>query len=299
MTTDAVLAPPPSTRGRLFAWQGWRLTVPRRWDPVKLEGDAAEGYALFADALRPRLGLRWQTPAGHRKPKFDPVAAVAAAMKREVGTLAAAEATPCDAATGEWSSPLLYVEPDPPGRDVWIGFSTTSGRLLTVAYHAHRREHLLASAVLPTLSDAPLDVAATWAVFDLSCVLPGGMALTAQQLNAGDLSLSFADRRGARLAVRQLAVAHLALQRQPIAKWVADQQRPLAKHYRSTPAADAGDGVWVGRLTRRRRYWLARHHPPSLVTVAYHDEPRDRLVLLHGTDESLLRVVAPTVGAAP
>ena len=284
-------------RARPVCWQGWRLHVPARWDPVKLEGDAAAGYALFADALRPRLGLRWQTPPGRTKAKFDPAAVVRAALEKEVGRLAAAEAAAFDPTGDGWGSPLLYVEPDPPGRDVWVGYSGPSGRLLTVVYHVHRREHPLASAVLPTLADDDADRAAAWAVFDLSCVVPAGMALTGQRLNAGDLALSFADRRGAQLTVRQIAVAHLALRRQPLARWVADQQKPLAKHYRPGPT-EVGPSTAVGRLARRRRYLLARHHPPSLATLAVHDERRDRLVILHGTDESLLRVVAESVGAA-
>ena len=77
---------------RTICWQGWKLQLPRRWDPVKLEGDHAEGYALFADTLRPRLGLRWQTPK--RKRRFDPDVAVRLALKNEVGQLAAAEARP-------------------------------------------------------------------------------------------------------------------------------------------------------------------------------------------------------------
>ena len=285
-------------RGRLVCWQGWWLHVPRPWDPIKLEGDAAAGYALFADALRPRLGLRWQTPPGQSKAKFDPAAAVRAALKREVGQLAAAEAVPSAAGVGGWTSPLLYVEPAPPGRDVWVAFSPASGRLLTVVYHVRRREHPLATAVLPTLADDPADRASTWSVFDLTCVVPGGMALTAQRLNAGDLALSFADRRGAQLTVRQIAVAHLAVRRQPLAKWVADQQQPLLKHYRRVDVDDDPTPTTaVGRLGRRRRYFLARHRPPLLATLAVHDEPRDRLVILHGTDESMLRVVAESVGA--
>ncbi len=290
-----------SGTARPVCWQGWRVRVPRRWNPVKLEGDAAAGYALFADPIRPRLGLRWQTPPGRAKAKFDPAAAVRAALRGEVGQLAADEATAAAAGGGDWASPVLYVEPDPPGRDVWVGFSPASGRLLTVVYHVHRREHPLASAVLPTLADEPADRASTWSVFDLTCVVPGGMALTGQRLNAGDLALSFADRRGAELTVRQIAVAHLALRRQPLARWVADQQQPLLKHYRRVAvdgelATATATATAVGRLARRRRYALAWHRPPTLATLAINDERRDRLVILHGTDESMLRVVAESVG---
>ena len=298
--------PHPSARpGRAVAWQGWQLTVPRRWDPVKLDGDAAAGHALFADALRPRLGLRWQTPPRpRRRRRFDPDAAVMAVMTDEVGRLAAAEARPCAPSTGDWAACLLYVEPDPPGRDVWVGYSLASGRLLSIAYHAHRREHVLASVILPTLAEADLARAAPWAAFDLTLTAPGGFALTGQRLNAGDLSLTFADRRRATLTVRQIAVAELALKRRSLDGWIADGHRPLSRLYRPAgPVVDttvtlAGRTVpaRLARLSRRRRFALASWHPPSLATVAAHDVDRDRLVILHGTDAGLLRAVAETVG---
>ncbi len=296
--------PRPARSARAVAWQGWRLNVPRRWDPVKLDGDARAGHALFADALRPRLGLRWQTPPRRR---FDAAAAVRRVLVDEVGRLAADEARPWAPPTfsrpGGWEASLLYVEPDPPGRDVWVGYSPASRRLLSVAYHAHRRERVLAEVLLPTLAEAPLDRAAPWAVFDLSLVVPGGFALSAQRLNAGDLSLTFADRRGTTVAVRQVAVAGLALRRQPLDAWVADQQRPHRRHYRPARLTDVALPVAGrslpgrgGRLARRRRFALAAWHPPTLTTLAAHDVDRDRLVLLHGTDEGLLRAVAETVG---
>src|SRR5277367_4921958 len=103
---------------RVVCWQGWQIEMPRRWDPVKLEGDHAEGYALFADSLRPRLGLRWQTPK--RKRKFNPDIAVRLALRNEVGQLAADEARPLAVIRGSdpFMTALLYIEPQPPGRDV-------------------------------------------------------------------------------------------------------------------------------------------------------------------------------------
>ena len=72
-----------------FAWQGWELALPARWNPVKLEGDYARGYALIADMHRPRLGLRWSS-VGTKS--FDAAAWAKRAMREEVGALAAAEA---------------------------------------------------------------------------------------------------------------------------------------------------------------------------------------------------------------
>jgi hypothetical protein len=287
---------------RIVSWQGWHIEIPRRWDPVKLEGDHAQGHALFADTVRPRLGLRWQTP---RKSGGDPSDAVESALKAEVGLLASKEARPVPLEPQLWQSPLLYVEPQPPGRDVFCGFSTVSGRLLQLAYHAHRRESLFASGILPTLEDLSLERAALWSIFDLNCVIPGGMHLKNQRLNAGDLGLTFSDRLE-EVTVRQIAVAQLALQRLPLDGWITDHQKPARRYHTPTGVfADTtlsiGDRdlpARISRMHRRLRYALLWNVPPVCTTIAAHDAERDRLMLLHGSDESLLREIARTAGAA-
>jgi len=287
-------------KNRTVAWQGWHIEIPRRWDPVKLEGDHSEGYALFADAVRPRLGLRWQT----LKRTIEPANAVEKAMRTEVGQLAAAEAKRCPHLDASWQSPLLYVEPEPPGRDVFSAFSDISGRLLQVVYHAHRRENLFTSTILPTLADLPIERATAWSIFDLNCVIPGGMKLTSQRLNAGDLSLTFADRHH-EVSVRQIAIAQLALQRQSLDGWIADQQKTSRRYHKAAGsmtdlAVTAGQreiSARLARMPRRTRYSFLWHQPACYTTIGFHDKDRDRLVLLHGTDDSLLQVIAPTVGA--
>jgi hypothetical protein len=285
---------------RTICWQGWKLEIPRRWDPVKLEGDHTEGYALFADTLRPRLGLRWQTP----KKKTDPAKAVVAAMKNEVGQLAADEAQAIALPGDTWQSPLLYIEPKPPGRDVFSVYSQTSKRLLQIAYHAHRRENVLASSVLPTLHDLSLDRAAPWSIFDLNCIIPGGMKLKSHQLNAGDLGFTFADKFN-EITVRQIAVAQLALQRQSLPNWIVSQQKISRRFHRPTGEFSEINLTLNGRdltgtiskMRRRRRYSLLWSQPRFYYTIGVHDADRDRLILLHGTDESLLREIAHTIAA--
>src|SRR5262249_30060764 len=109
------------TSTALFAWQGWQLTLPARWNPVKLEGDERSGYALIAGMDRPQLGLRWKkTPAK----RFDAMRA----LRGEVGSIAAAKGKPYSMALRSWGDSLLFLEADPPGRDVFVAHSAVSGR---------------------------------------------------------------------------------------------------------------------------------------------------------------------------
>ena len=313
-------ARPPTRAAGTFAWHGLSLSLPPDWHPLKLEGDRREGYALFADLERPRLGLRWKAAPK----RGDPAAWVADAMRREVGRLAAAEAVACAISNLESQIPssLLYAEPDPPGRDVWVGHSAASNRLVQVICHvrdARRRGEIdLAADVLPTLADAPPDGPRRWSVFELSCVAPAGYDLADHALNAGDLSLTFAARRSRlasalgppdRMTVRQVAVASVALGRRPIAGWVAAQREGHKKFYRLRSAVTrplalhAADGRPLVGLSsvvpRRRRYGWGWRVAPRLVTIALHDAARDRLLVGQGHDRRAVRRLLRSVGPHP
>lgn len=316
--TDRRQSRPANRQG--FAWQGWRLELPGRWNPVKLEGDWDSGKGAFADLHRERLGVVWQRPT---RRKFDAGRWADAAMADEVGKLAGAEAV-AFAPGGDadnWPGGLLYLDPDPPGRDVFVGYSRASGRAIKVIYHARRRERVLPEAILPHLSDSPAGEPTVWSVFELSCVVPAGLTLSSQRLNAGDLSLTFTGtpanpatdrptrwRRSIDLTVRQVALASLALQRQPLERWLRIQQGLRGRHYRALKQAEeltlvADDGRALkglaGTSVRRRRFAWALWLPPSLRTVALHDASRDRLVIAQGTEPGLVDGVAKTVGCSP
>lgn len=300
MDTPA-LQPPGRSSQAAVVWQGWRLDLPARWNPVKLEGDYASGHALFMDLYGPRLGLMWKKAGGRR---FDPDKWARQTLVAEVGTLAAAEAREL-ADLRPWQAARLYIDPEPPGRDVWLAYSPVSARCVVLTYFARRRERILAETVVPTLVDLPTDRAMPWSVFEMSCVVPPGLSLAGRTLNAGDLSLSFADKRR-QLTVRQIAVAELALKRMGIEKWLIQQEQTRRKHYRPVGEAQAMQLTAMGRaiqgvgraLRRRRRFFWMRKLPRGLWGCALHDKARDRLVIGQGTDRALVEEVLATVGWA-
>lgn len=288
-----------------FAWQGWDILIPSEWDPVRLEGDFDSGMALLADLAKARAGLRWQRLAS----KAKVADAIDRALRDEVGSLAAREAR--DVRDDRWDGAKLFVEPDPPGRDVFVGYSAASRRLLQFVYHVEkpRRDRMLSDTLLSVLQDRSADEERTWSVFELSCRLDRSFKLESHKLLAGDLSLSFADSAKPRreVAVRQVGVAQLALQRSPIEQWLRRQQSTRGKHYRAAKAQDeieltAIDGRALqgvcGRMSRRRRFFFMRSLPRELLTLALHDEARDRLVIVQSNDEKLACEVTATVGAS-
>jgi hypothetical protein len=307
-----LMADEPRTSARrsaqaLLAWHGWRLNVPPRWNPVKVEGDYQTGYMLLADLHRPRLGIRWRSAAG----KVDVQRWAHDALRGEVGLLAASEARDHPLPGDLWEGSRLYVEPEPPGRDVWVARSCVSGRLVQVIHHAHRRERVLAEQVLPSLTDQPVNEPGQWSIFDLSCRVPPGWALSNYRLNAGDLTLRFQHRVKRfgllhLLTVRQIAPATLALHRRPLLEWLRVQQYQQRRLYRvlleafedtlPTPDGRTLAGQRGVSIRRKRYFWLTTA-PRQMTTLALHDPARDRLVLVQSTDEATARHVGATIGA--
>ena len=285
-----------------LAWHGWSLDAPAEWNPVRIEGGWRSGFVLLADLHKPRLGLRWGAVGGKR---FNPQIWARSALRDEIGVIAAKEAQPIKCESFEAS--ILYPDPQPPGRDVWVGYSRTSNRGVELIYHAQKRDSVLADRIVPTLRDAAPDQPHAWCAFDLSCVAPVGMKLTSHHFSAGDLRLAFACATSGRFAsLRQIAVARLALSRMPLSGWLADELRGRRVHYAPSDPSDVqhktSDGralCGIGRsLRRRRRSFFMRWLPRELHAAALHDEARDRLVLVQASSRDVLDAVVRSVGCA-
>jgi hypothetical protein len=283
-------------RKSAFCWQGWQFEFPARWNPVKLEGDYAAGFALIADMNRPQLGIRWRTMR-----KVDPPTWTQRVLRDEVGRSAAAQAAPLEIAGNAWVGSTLFLEPEPPGRDVWVARSTVSERVIEIVHHVRRRDRLLRDAIVPALIDTAPDSPQPWAVFDLVCTIPAGYELKSHRLNTGDLGLTFARKR-ATLAVRQIALAEMALKRMPLNHWLAAQLGVVRRHF--GPAEPASDFAIAGMngvrrdSVRRRRYAFMRSLPLRLTTWLLHDVGTDRLVFVQGSDEVAMRQVVASFASA-
>ena len=283
----------------IFAWQGWQVQTPEEWNPVNLHGTFEAGYALLSDIHRPRLGIRWTTPGRG----FDCQRWSREALVAEIGELAAKEAEACG--DERFGDAVLYSEAEPPGRDVWLGRSSVSGRTFEVVHHVYPGEAPRMKELRERFSDSACNGELAWAVFDLSCATAGGWRLASQRMNAGDLSLEFA-RKSERMSVRQIAVAHLALKRMPLEKWLEEQIRPWVKRYRRVgEAAEVTMATNDGRMLRgvscrleRRRLMIWGSGTAAIYAAALHDAKRDRLIFVEAKDESEAGELARSVGWA-
>jgi len=295
---------PPARKTQPFAWQGLRMRVPMSWNPVALEGDFAKGHALLAESGEPRLGVRWRSVTS----KEVTLEVLRRAIRDEMGDEGARHVQPLpdpDAGPEFTLGHLLYVHPDPPGRDVHVWHSAC-GRLLQLVYHAVARDDVLRGEIIPSLGNLSFLPARPWAVLGLSCAVPAEMPLKSKRLNAGDLTLEFAgDSRF--VIVRQIALAHLALARAPLAAWLEEHQRARRQRHRAmsgptnvTIETNDGRALFgiIGAMRRRRRFCWSWRVPKEVVTLALHDATRVHLVIVEASDEALARDVAKTVGCA-
>lgn len=276
----------------LFAWQGWSLELPPEWNPQRLEGDFANGYALIADLHGPKLGIRWTTPV---KRKFDAATWVRRTLLTEIGQLAADEAI--DHRVEGYHGSTIYLEPEPPGRDVWLAISEKSGRTIELVYHAPKRDRRLADKLLPTLTEASKDRPLDWSVFDLHCQSPAGWSLSSKLLNAGDLSLEFARGRE-RCLIRQIGMADLALRRMPLDKWLAAHLQRHRKNYQWAADFESFDiggrglsGV-IATLNRKRTLFWKLSVTKELCVGAFSDARQNKLLIVEAPTLELLQMLA-------
>lgn len=287
----------------LVAWEGWSVRVPVQWNPVRIDlNHWPDGTLLLADLHDAKLGLRWSTLVQRK----DPAAAVDRVLRDEIGQLAAAEAVDArDVHPGLWTAAKLYVDPDPPGRDVFVGHSKQSGRLLRVVHHAAGRSDAFVRDVLPTLAETPASLPRQWAVYDFTFQTPPHFGVTSWRLNAGDLSVTIArDRANFRQprTLRQISPATLALARRPLARWCNDSPTGPLKAYRPAGeaepvAVDVGGRPRPGLMQtfrkRRRLFWFWSL-PTRQCVIATHDADRDVLLIASADTETVARDVVGT-----
>ena len=278
----------------VFAWQGWKLDLPAGWNPFKLQGDYARGMAAIADMRRIRMVMAWATPG---RP-FD----VDAWISKKLNDKADAAR---DCSGDKWRGARIWLEPAPPGGDQWLGQSSASGRVVQIECDVEDGSRWI-EGVVESITDTARGEGMDWSALDFSCRTQAGWRLAKRQMNAGDLTLEFRKDRD-QLCLRQIALAQLALKRNPLSGWLSEQERARTKAYHATSGqrstslvADDGrviEGMRSDVLRRKRLCW-SRSISPQLTIMALHDKARDRLLLVESSVVEVAEQVVKTVGWA-
>ena len=282
MSTSSTRTTPESLP---LAWSGWSLRVPEEWRPLKIAGGAGQGTMVLGDSAEATMQVKWWRPPGS-SPRAERWAK--ARLRRF------AVSTRPDWAALDSFTDAVWVqdagESSGPGRSLFCGYAPRAELLLeltinTAASESARR--VSEREVLPSLTTVPRDEPTPWAVFDSSFLTPPGHDLARHRLNIGDHVVAVASPKGARITVRQVYPADLALARRDLEDWLTFG--PFKEHRRFNGRGDAA--AWSidvrGRASEgllrvgSKRLpsplgWLAPRHSTAAVV---RDQALDRLLI--------------------
>ena len=288
---------------RHFCWCGWWLRVPDAWRPYRVRGTAERGMCALGAEGRPLLHIQWATVMRRR---FNAEKLAQRQMLRGMRRRPKNFSERIDRIENKVFSPMLVLSDPDSASTRCIAYSPVSRRLVEfICYHGTERENTPALEIIfRQARDQPLNQPQRWAFFDISFTAPPGLRYQSSKLDMGDMHVSLKGRsqKDSRVAwrasveVRHIYPARLALQRQPLNRWMDQLVRPKHSPYAlprslrrrgqkypslSTPHGEglvcdttlrASYRPFQWRTPRRRRHWL------------FHDEARNRLIALTVAD---------------
>ncbi|MFP4380094.1 MAG: hypothetical protein ACLFUS_06295 [Candidatus Sumerlaeia bacterium] len=268
----------------IIAWMGWRLSAPKDWRPLRMEGDWMRGMMMMGDGEQAIMQLKWWRPSGRfRWEKW---------LRRRLKPLGSpkedAENAP---APEEGFDEIAWIPPRDGVRAFWYGWSAQAEMVIEVVLNASinaRINWLVQSKVLPSIRlDGPGD-RVHWSVYSSSFISPPGYRLIERRLQLGEAALWLEDASGSRLLLRQVYPAELALKRRDMEKWLKMNCFKEKRKYRARESArpwelDAGGRHWSGWKERGRKRLplpLGFIRPCETLSAVVRDKELDRLLMV-------------------
>lgn len=292
-----------------LAWMGWSLRVPRHWQPLRIMGRWERGAFVAGDSERVLLQVKWTRPVADG---FDAERWIARRLRREGRALVGAPHAPRPAGFAHAAWARAPSEGAGSVAALWYGWSPAAGLLLEAVVPGRlpvEDRRLVMDEVLPGLRAAGRDQPVLTAVLGRTFEAPAGYRLMQWTLRLGDVLLRFETARGARLTLRQVYPAQLALSRRTLARWieatahVGSHRRLVADTPQPYEAAAGGRtlrGVWQ-RGWKRLSFPLGRVAARAAVAAAMHDAAGDRLLIAEhdargACSDGVLRAALLTMG---
>lgn len=291
-----VAQPRKLQRTALLAWAGWRMIVPARWRPLRIEGQAEAGNMILADGGTVTMQIKWLRP--QRPERFD----ADTWLRRRLRALKADPDEVTDHPAPAGFAPLACIPAggrrDGDGATLWYGYTEDAGLVIEIAMRDDsQRGGRLNRAVrrpIESLAVSAADEPSTWAIFGCRFEVPAGFSLRQHDLRLGNLSLQFDGPDRQTLLLRQIYPAALALNRRPLEDWLGTGPFKERRRYRADAPAEplrldeadrALEGVirrgWkriafpLGWLLARRNIAAALHDTEDeRLLIAEHDAPR-------------------------
>jgi len=287
-----------------FAWAGLMLQVPASFRMGTIDGNARRGRLRLLQEDQLRLQLSWTTPKPRR---FDPTRHLQQKLLRTLPKkMRKAESEIVCRVVSSTFTPLMGYCSEQEGIDRYLGYCPTTGRAVELVYHHRsvREDKRFRSHMLKSLTDQPADKPQQWGFFNHRFKTPANYAYQRAILNIGDMQIDLnAINRTftrAKLSIRFIYPAALALQRQSIPQWLAatihtdkNMRRPryLKRFRRGGPVHESVDtplGPALRCITHLRWMFRLVSWTVSWKKCAWliHDQQQDRLIIITIDDRS-------------
>ncbi len=212
-----------------LAWCGWGMPIMSAWRPMKVQGEWKRGEIIVGDDAEATFKITWWRP---ERKSFDGHAWIHNRI-RELGNVPSEDSA---APRGFSSTAFVAEQPSRGGglRGLWFGYSAAVGMMLEVAVNrgaSKAAQQFVLNKALPELRVSQHGEAVRWALYSAGFVSPPGYELSQWHLYSGDIALRLRhEADGARLTVRQVYPAALALKRREILRWM--ESFPFQEHRR-------------------------------------------------------------------
>jgi hypothetical protein len=291
-----------STPWRRFGWQQMELAAPSDWYLSKVAAERAAGELWLADALMPRLQVKWLDAT--RQKSVD----TGDTLKRYLaGIERAARRRRLD-----WEQERDVRLVSRGGRDVsslegfhfrsemeaWgvIWYNPESLRVTLAQVNGPPDEpglKGLARKVLGTLHDAPRGERCLWTAYDLACAVPLAFALAGQTMETGHTELNFTrGRQQETLTFARYGLAAIALERaRDLGDWAWQQRWKTWHHFRLERAVTTVAGCpavaftglrrsRVDRFRQRAFSYLGARYTIALSALVWHSVEANALLVV-------------------
>lgn len=269
-----------------LAWCGWGMPIMPAWRPMKVQGEWKRGEIIVGDDAEAAFKITWWRP---ERSSFDGHAWIHNRI-RELGNVPSDDSA---APRGFSSTAFVAEQPSRGGglRGLWFGYSADIGLMLEVAVNrgaSKTAQDFVLKNALPDLQISHYGEPVRWALYSAGFVSPPGYELSEWHLFSGDIALRLLnEKNAARITVRQVYPAALALKRRDMLRWMESfpfkehrryQRNGVAKHY----SCEGFNGRLNGLLqsgSKRLAFPLQWCKPLQTVAAGVQDDMLERLLL--------------------
>jgi hypothetical protein len=285
----------------MAGWQGMTAEIPEDWQIGAISGDVKQGYVRYDDGNMPRLELKWATESGFvdiekviakyltdlqkgRKKgaadiEVEKDTKLLSRRKRKKGSLRCFRWTIAGEAEGYGAA---WVCTDC-GRTVIAQVTMPAGGKAD-------EDEELASGILLSINDHPLDGWTYWAAYGFGAWVPEQFKLSGQKLMAGLMEFDFeADTE--KLKVARWGMAGMALRKKTLKEFIGSEcSKTLRKN---SVEAEEGEikghpglilsGEGPGGVHKVRSFWAhccGKHYADRFVGRAWHCEPGNKIIYI-------------------